>query len=977
LLLVVAVVAVNKTQFIFSTTMEPKASAQPFAPGKVKEEQDGPLSWDEARSRLRSVLEGYLGESTSSSNTATSTNSSPSSASLPTIPGAAAGDDSQSAGASPEAPGSGNPDGGASEAKDAREDRLPTDVNPKGSDPPGHDNQDDQVQQQRRVISTALSWWIQRDLDMYLGAIVMSIALLILASLSLAVVTRSKPAASPLNPQAGASVYRAQVAAACMLVSGSLISLWLIRRQKHLTSSDSDSAKRREVLRFLRRFDAETMTTEDPQIQPHSNSVSQLLSGKGSSGTSRNRKRSGSEFSSQSRNANGSFDVDLPGTSLTDIYPVYRTATNVGTTSTKTSEALGSQASCWSRIPSLLLADGDWVALQVGDTVPADCELVSEGAASSPRSNVKFRRGQTVTLEALSTTKNESEINVPPFERGDTGPNPPLPNGRVTLPAGSGHLLTLCNGMKIYRVLEPPLRHFIRRPAAASRPSLMARKILEIRKALALLSAAVLCATCIIVLARPGLTSTDLTLILPLPLLAALGVSPVVGPAFVFAMEMLGTARILHRVHPHATIDRPEMPASVASQFKLLIRYVVATLLTRLSLWEAARRWYEFRVWLGLTQRRAAFRHPLVRVPPASLNLLEKLGVATALALVDDELACDPHAMPQQLLIPSAKGLKLLDLCPTYDDDDNTDGTDDSHRSATETSRRRGASLGDSDDDSSEEGTTVHNYSALRRKFLIRRRRVKRKRTRIDQDDSTDSSDESSIDVQFEDPTWWQHLPSLKCIGLAGLLVDDANDGKLWHTSGERNAAHSEHDSDTLSAATSSLVNLVCTDRGNHPYRTLSECIGFSTDPNSFGDRGDLSPFSERIRLRVLARSLFRERLERDSHQRSSEEARWWGHLRPDATSVVVQDKRSGAHQLLTVGDPSVVLSLCNEAWQGEISTIIPLSNDTRRTLIETSNSWKLGDLDVAAFSYSPVSLSLEQKILGDGTLSPQVRHAV
>jgi hypothetical protein len=38
----------------------------------------------------------------------------------------------------------------------------------------------------------------------------------------------------------------------------------------------------------------------------------------------------------------------------------------------------------------------------------------------------------------------------------------------------------------------------------------------------------------------------------------------------------------------------------------------------------------------------------------------------------------------------------------------------------------------------------------------------------------------------------------------------------------------------------------------------------------------------------------------------SSEQSRWWGLIRPDATSVIVEDSRSGACQLLTV-DPTVV----------------------------------------------------------------------
>jgi len=49
--------------------------------------------------------------------------------------------------------------------------------------------------------------------------------------------------------------------------------------------------------------------------------------------------------------------------------------------------------------------------------------------------------------------------------------------------------------------------------------------------------------------------------------------------------------------------------------------------------------------------------------------LQENLGVATTFALIADEPACEPSAMPQQSLIPSSRGIKLDDLCPTYDED--------------------------------------------------------------------------------------------------------------------------------------------------------------------------------------------------------------------------------------------------------------------------------------------------------------------
>lgn len=156
-----------------------------------------------------------------------------------------------------------------------------------------------------------------------------------------------------------------------------------------------------------------------------------------------------------------------------------------------------------------------------------------------------------------------------------------------------------------------------------------------------------------------------------------------------------------------------------------------------------------------------------------------------------------------------------------------------------------------------------------------------------------------------------------------------------------------------LQEAKSSLVRLISGEMRSNQLKALASCIGFSTEMNGSGHRGGASPFTECLRLHVISNQLVKERLEMDPHERGSEEARWWGLLRPDSTSVIIKDSRSNAFQLLTAGDPEVVTTLCHEAWQGENSTILPLASGDRATILETSKSWKLADLDVSAFSKS------------------------
>jgi hypothetical protein len=743
-----------------------------------------------------------------------------------------------------------------------------------------------------REKESLLSQWVTRDLDLYCGALMLSTVIFILACFSLKE-RHDGVGEGPLEPGASLGVYRSQVTAGFFLVVGSIVSIWTVHRRRFLCQNDGENAKKREISKFLRAWEC--------------------MEGKASAD------------SAETNTGNIDIPLELAGTALTDIYPVYR----------RNGVRKASKAS-WKRIPSLLMAEGDLIALQIGDVAPADCVFVS-----NPEKQMEA--GERITLQTFDQSLDDVISR--------------LPKGRTTLEPDSEHLLSMCNKMQIFRVLKAPLAKFIRPSYGKSRPSQIVRQLKAIRKCLAVAAPVLLILTAGIVFSRPGIVSGNLSLILPLPLLASVGVLPVVGPAFMFFLEVLGTARILRTIHPFSSTSLDEkFQAESFFRSRLLLQYVVVTALSRLSLWKYADRIVHFyrRFYPDRSGGSDVFK--LVRVPPASINLLEKLGIATVFALVDDELACEPHAIPQQLLIPSGKGLKLLDLCPTYDED-----SDD------ETGSARGRTV-DSDSDSEGGESTFH--STLRRKVLRRPLLRARKAKQHDSENETDGTDATSLDVQFEDPLWWQFLPSLKCIGLSCLLMEKTKiPTEIPHTSTNPNA--DDYESCELDGAESALVKLLCTERRSYQFRSLAECIGFSTEPNALGSVGDISSFVERLRLHILSNGLFKERLKSDAHERSSGQSRWWGVIRPDSTSVIVEDKRSNAYQLLTVGDPLVVTNLCNEAWQGETSTILPLSAQDRNTILETSKNWKLADLDVAAFGYSPVPRTLESRLSQEKVQNP------
>ena len=363
--------------------------------------------------------------------------------------------------------------------------------------------------------------------------------------------------------------------------------------------------------------------------------------------------------------------------------------------------------------------------------------------------------------------------------------------------------------------------------------------------------------TLLFLLVRPdGAKSFFLSTTWTLPLLAALSVLPVMTPMYVFLLECIGTARILATVHPLASTQKTRFPNKGMSEnvggvdssqkggggivgsddpfspdggvdkppLKLLFRYMMATSSSRLfteSPMKALNAWRRRKAYLlssshthastgsnnqskgGGAARQSFESTPdaLLSIPPASLHLLEKLGVVTALTLIDDELACEPFSTPQQLLIPSGQGgLKLLDLCPVFDDDDaystdNEDNETSNHPSSSRNSNggsrhqsRQNSDVYSIDSDDEPNDETLYNHAlAAPARTLQKIRGTYRKRKRAggrrelgNTGVSTSETcqqcrvdDDGEVEVQFEDPQFWMYLPSLKCIGLGCLLVDE------------------------------------------------------------------------------------------------------------------------------------------------------------------------------------------------------------
>jgi hypothetical protein len=129
--------------------------------------------------------------------------------------------------------------------------------------------------------------------------------------------------------------------------------------------------------------------------------------------------------------------------------------------------------------------------------------------------------------------------------------------------------------------------------------------------------------------------------------------------------------------------------------------------------------------------------------------------------------------------------------------------------------------------------------------------------------------------------------------------------------------------------------------------RELAEEIGVGYD--------DLNIFSKAIEVNVIAPGLQNAHLLEDNHVWGQDETRRRGSLMPNLRGAVYRDTRGGGLQMMSLGDPSLILNYCKEYWDGNTRSITPLSSSDRSEVLNVYERWKLEDFDVVAFSYSPM----------------------
>jgi len=261
---------------------------------------------------------------------------------------------------------------------------------------------------------------------------------------------------------------------------------------------------------------------------------------------------------------------------------------------------------------------------------------------------------------------------------------------------------------------------------------------------------------------------------------------------------------------------------------------------------------------------------------------------------------------------------------------------------------------------------------------------------------------------RFEDPLWWKYLNSLKPIGLNALLTHAPTPPLHFTVAGNKDVILTEAEAQlppnlrlipmtinrsgsSKASKASKLRRTTSTGQVNEAskmgakvqspalrmkqyssemqdglvghirkamplevLRELAEEIGFVD--------GDVGTFLRLLETNVIAPGLGDVKLLEDTHAWGQEDTRKRGTLFSHARGAIVQDSRGGGLQMMSQGDPALILNYCREYWDG--SNITPFSSLDRKEVFSVYERWEMEDFDVIAFAYSPVPSSLKNLIV-------------
>lgn len=251
----------------------------------------------------------------------------------------------------------------------------------------------------------------------------------------------------------------------------------------------------------------------------------------------------------------------------------------------------------------------------------------------------------------------------------------------------------------------------------------------------------------------------------------------------------------------------------------------------------------------------ASMIHSLFSLPFESSNFLEELGSISMVCFIDDDIICENNACCEEVLLMGEENDEIPGLStPKYG-----------------VAKRTTEGLAKS----------IRDNNANHAKCLV-----------MDLHSGTVENGK-----RFENPLWWQQLPSLKPLGLA-CLMNHAGSTELG-TSPPSDSYQRLADlpsSKTIDNAGQIKHSLVQYVRRNLPMpflKDLAEEVGFQ--------ESDSSNFTKLFEINVLSPKLDQEYLSQESHQMSLEESKRRGFLMPKLRSSLCKDVRGMIAVLLSL----------------------------------------------------------------------------
>eukprot|EP01031_Cornospumella_fuschlensis_P037050 gene37050-44964_t len=623
----------------------------------------------------------------------------------------------------------------------------------------------------------------------------------------------------------------------------------------------------------------------------------------------------------------------------------------------------------WMKIPLLLLAEGDIIALMGGDIAPCKVyELLPMKRGNQTATNIQYNEslqqqwilgellaagtkilinkvnrqaknsrpnlGETRRVRSRTVDQSHHSHQQQPLKAQVKSEKPPVSSESQEyaerqryLGPESTEILRLAGDIRCFLLAETPIADFVRtiyerhdlhKNENTFMQQLMTR--ISLRAMISMKWLPVMLYTAFIIRLATFSESRDM---FPLTVFSATGsmivmLLPVAIPLILITAEAMGTAEILsalevslHRGEenkknppyqnarvpltrtntvssmPRQTVSPMAVPTSEDNEFidedidaraediadetddkveyRRFFTYILEVLKTRL---------FGLKVENNNPQlRKGAKGPPLLPIPLASLNMVDQLGAITMVCFVDDDAICENYSVTEEIFLLTDKH------------DDQEQDTDADH--PVESKGIKGPRI---------KGTVLDLHA-----------------------------NPEATGSRFENPMWWKFLPSLKPLGMDALLT-------YKHTM-DKNAAptfmaptqaflstKSKSKSQRESKRTiieRSLVRHIQHTLPLEALRELSEEIGFSDE--------DLRIFTKALDVNVIASGLENAHLLEDNHQWGQEESRRRGSLLPQLRGGVYQDARGGL-QMMSLGDPTLILNYCREYWDGSTCSIAPLS---------------------------------------------------